>query len=132
MGQGFGSAYGCATLRSGKSVVVGRGRRTGKGEEFAVARLKVNGGLDGTFGKQGKADADFFDGNDTARDVVDPVRTARSWSWATPPSDRTSIRMAHWPGSSTVDQQSGPSRSSEPFGRLTPRGSGVARSGHDV
>ena len=70
MGKGFGSAYGCATLRSGKSVVVGRGRRTGKGEEFAVARLKVNGGLDGTFGKQGRAYADFFDGNDTARDVA--------------------------------------------------------------
>ena len=37
---------------------------------IAVARLKVNGGLDGTFGKQGRAYADFFDGNDTARDVV--------------------------------------------------------------
>ena len=35
-----------------------------------MARLKVNGGLDGTFGKQGRAYADFFDGNDTARDVV--------------------------------------------------------------
>jgi uncharacterized delta-60 repeat protein len=70
MGKGFGSAYGCAALRSGKIVVVGRGRRTGKGEEFAVARLKANGSLDGTFGKQGKAYADFFDGNDTARDLV--------------------------------------------------------------
>ena len=39
-----------------------------------MARLKVNGGLDGTFGKQGKAYADFFGGNDTARDVVAPVQ----------------------------------------------------------
>ncbi len=70
VGPRAADAYGAAILPNGKSLVVGRAIRSGRGTDFVVARLKENGAFDRTFGRRGRSFADFFDGNDGAREVA--------------------------------------------------------------
>lgn len=67
-GPDYDFAYGVAVQPNGKIVVVGRATRDTT--DFGVVRYKANGGLDLTFGGNGKVLTDFFSGDDTARGVA--------------------------------------------------------------
>jgi uncharacterized delta-60 repeat protein len=67
-GPAYDYAYGVAVQPNGKIVVVGQATRDTT--EFGVVRYKPNGGLDLTFGGDGKVLTDFFLGDDLARGVV--------------------------------------------------------------
>lgn len=70
LGPQYEYAYGVTVQSNGRTVVVGRASRTGRGDDFGVFRLKVNGAFDESFGHDGRAYANFFGQSDTARDVV--------------------------------------------------------------
>ena len=66
-------AYGVAMQANGKIVVVGRANAPGVvtgAVDFCVARYRVSGLLDSTFGSGGKVFTDFDKGEDTARGVA--------------------------------------------------------------
>jgi uncharacterized delta-60 repeat protein len=67
-GPSYEYAYGVVVQANGKIVVVGRAVRGNA--DFCVVRYKPRGGLDQTFGGEGKAFTDFFGGDDTARGVA--------------------------------------------------------------
>ncbi len=67
-GPDYDYAYGVAVQPNGKIVVVGRATRDTT--EFGVVRYKPSGGLDLTFGGDGKVLTDFFLGGDLARGVA--------------------------------------------------------------
>ncbi len=64
-GPAYDYAYDVAVQSNGKIVVVGQATRDTA--EFGVVRYKPNGGLDLTFGGDGKVLTDFFLGDDVAR-----------------------------------------------------------------
>ena len=67
-GPAYEYAYQVAVQDNGKIVAAGRAfRKTG---DFCLVRYKPRGGLDGTFGGDGKVCTDFFRGDDAARDVA--------------------------------------------------------------
>jgi uncharacterized delta-60 repeat protein len=67
-GPAYEYAYGVVVQTNGKIVVAGRAVRGDA--DFCVIRYKPAGGLDLTFGGEGKAFTDFFGGDDTARGVA--------------------------------------------------------------
>jgi uncharacterized delta-60 repeat protein len=63
-------AYGVIVQTNGKIIVVGRAGGAGRGPDFCVARYRIAGKLDDTFGGGGRVFTDFDKGEDTARGVA--------------------------------------------------------------
>jgi uncharacterized delta-60 repeat protein len=63
-------AFAAEVQPNGRIVVAGRWRRPSTDDDMGLVRLKPGGGMDQTFGGEGRVLIDFFGESDTARDVV--------------------------------------------------------------